>query len=58
MLKENERVRFINEEKDKQFGILYIFSIKGEYATIGKGDYTTLGQNMINVKLTEIKRIE
>jgi len=58
MLRENDRVRFVDEKMDKQFGVLIIFSIKGDIATIGKGDYASLGQNMMNVKLSEIKRAE
>lgn len=58
MITQNDRVRFIDEDKNKQFGVLLVFNIKGEYATIGKGDYTSLGQNLMTVKLTELKRAE
>jgi hypothetical protein len=58
MLREQDRVRFIDTEKDKQFGVLIIFNIKGDYATIGNGDYASLGQNLMTVKLTELKRAE
>ncbi len=58
MFKINDRVRFIDTEKDKQFGILIIFSIKGDIATLGSGDYATLGQNMRNAKLSELKKAE
>lgn len=56
MFKEQDRVRFIDPDKDKQFGVLIIFNIKGDIATLGSGDYTTLGQNMCNAKLSELKR--
>jgi hypothetical protein len=55
MFKEQDRVRFIDPDKDKQFGILIIFNITGDIATIGSGDYSTIGQNMCNSKLTELK---
>lgn len=58
MFKEQDRVRFIDKEKDKQFGVLIIFSIKGNIATLGNGAYETFGQNMCNAKLTELKRAE
>jgi len=58
MLKKGDRVRFIDAEKDKQFGVLIIFNIKDDIATLGSGDYATLGQNMCNAKLTELKRAE
>ena len=58
MFKVNDRVRFINSEKDKQFGVLIIFNIKGDIATLGSGDYATLGQNMCNAKLSELKKAE
>lgn len=58
MFKINDRVRFIDTEKDKQFGILIIFIIKGDIATLGSGDYATLGQNMCNAKLSELKKAE
>jgi len=58
MLRENDRVRFVDVKMDKQFGVLIIFNIKGGIATIGKSDYASLGQNMINVKLSEIKLAE
>jgi hypothetical protein len=51
-------VRFIDPDKDKQFGVLIIFNIKGDIATLGSGDYSTLGQNMCNAKLTELKYAE
>ena len=51
MFKEQDRVRFIDTEKDKQFGVLIIFNIKGDIATLGNGDYANLGQNMCNAKL-------
>ena len=50
MFKEQDRVRFIDTEKDKQFGVLIIFNIKGDIAT--------LGQSMCNAKLSELKRAE
>ena len=58
MFKEQDRVRFIDTEKDKQFGVLIIFNIKSDIATLGSGDYANLGQNMCNAKLTELKRAE
>jgi hypothetical protein len=58
MFQEQDRVRFKDKEKDKQYGILIILNIKGDIATLGSGDYATLGQNMCNAKLTEIKRAE
>jgi len=58
MFKEQDRVRFIYTEKDKQFGVLIIFNITGDIATLGSGDYASLGQNMCNAKLSELKRAE
>ena len=58
MIAQNDRVRFIDEEKDKQYGVLLVFNIKGDFATIGKGDYASLGQHLMTVKLTELKRAE
>jgi hypothetical protein len=58
MFKVNDRVRFIDTEKDKQFGVLIIFNIKGDIATLGSVDYASLGQNMCNAKLTELKKAE
>jgi len=58
MFNEQDRVRFIDTEKDKQFGVLIIFNITGDIATLGSGDYASLGQNMCNSKLSELKRAE
>jgi hypothetical protein len=58
MLKEQDRVRFIDSEKDKELGILIIFKIKGDIATLGNGEYETFGQKMCNVKLSELRRAE
>jgi len=58
MFKEQDRVRFIDKEKDKQYGVLIIFNIKGEIATLGSGDYSTFGQNLCNAKLSELKLAE
>ena len=51
-----DRVRFINDEKNTEYGVLIVFNIKGEYATIGSGAYETLGQNLMTIPLTEIKK--
>lgn len=58
MIQKNDRVRFINKEKDDQYGVLLVFETKGEYATIGKGDYASLGQNLMTVKQSELKKEE
>ena len=58
MLRENDKVRFVDKRKDKKFGVLTIFIISGDIATIGNGDYATLGQNIMSVNLNEIKRAE
>lgn len=58
MLQVNDRVRFIDSEKDKQFGIIVIFNITGDIATCFSGDYATLGQNKCNAKLSELKKAE
>lgn len=58
MIKENDRIRFIDQEMHRQYGVLLVFSIKGENATVGKGDYASLGQNIMTVKLAEIKLAE
>lgn len=58
MITKNDRVRFIDEEKNNQFGVLTVFEIKGEYATIAKGDYESFGQDLMNVKFTELKLAE
>lgn len=58
MIAQNDRVRFIDEDKNKQFGVLLVFNIKGDYATIGKGDFASLGQDLMTVKLIELKRAE
>jgi hypothetical protein len=58
MIKENDRIRFIDEEMHEQYGVLLVFSIKGEFATVGKADYASFGQNIMTVKLAEIKSAE
>lgn len=58
MFKEQDRVRFIDAEKDEQFGVLIIFNITGDIATLASGDYATLGQNRCNAKLSELKPAE
>lgn len=58
MFKQGDRVRFINPNQDNKYGVLIIFNIKGDIATLGSGDYSTLGQNMCNAKLTELKHAE
>lgn len=58
MLEKNDRVRFVDEKKNNQFGVLIIFRIEGDIATIGSGDYYSLGQNLMSVNLSEIKREE
>ncbi|MGC4103633.1 hypothetical protein [Ferruginibacter sp.] len=58
MLKQNDRVRFKDAEKDSQYGVLVIFSIKGQYATIGNGSYEAMSQNMMTVLLAELKPAE
>lgn len=55
MIRKNDRVKFIDETKEEQYGILLVFEIKGEYALIGKGDFKSLGQNLMTVKLNELK---
>jgi hypothetical protein len=49
-------VRFIDDEKNTEYGVLIVFNIKGEYAIIGSGAYETLGQNLMTILLTEIKK--
>lgn len=58
MLNEQDRVRFIDLDKDKEFGVLIIFKIKDDIATLGNGEYETFGQKMCNAKLSELKRAE
>ena len=58
MFQLNDRVRFIDEEKNKQYGIFLVFAIKGNYVTIGKGDYTSLGQDLITVEKIEIEIVK
>ena len=58
MIRENNRVRFIDKEKDKIYGILSVFSINGEFVTIGKGDYTSLGKDLMSVNITDLKLAE
>lgn len=58
MIKENERVRFKDKEKDKIYDVLIILNIKGDIATLGRGEYATLGQNICNAKLSELKLAE
>lgn len=58
MLKKQDRVRFIDKEKDKQYGVLIIFNIKGDTAMLGSGDYASFGDKLCNAKLSELKKAE
>ena len=58
MLKAQDRVRFIDAQKDIQFGVLIIFEIIGDIAFLGSGDYENLGQSICNAKLVELKPVE
>ena len=57
-MKKNDRVRFIDEKKHKQYGILQVFEIKGEFVLLTTGDYMNIGQPPITVNLAEIKEID
>lgn len=58
MIAKNDRVRFIDEGKDKKFGVLIVLNINVEYVTISIGDYALLGKDLMTVKLTDLKRAE
>ena len=57
MLK-HDRVRFVDEEKNKQNGVLIVLEIKSDYAVVMTGDYSSFGQPPMTVKLSELKRAE
>jgi len=57
MIKIDDRVRFIDEKKHEQFGILSVSEIKGDYAILVKYDYNLLGQPPMPVKFEEIKLV-
>jgi hypothetical protein len=57
MFQEQDRVRFIDAEKDKQFGVLIIQNIKGQTVTFIIGD-PYLAQGMDNADISELKRAE
>lgn len=58
MLKVNDRVHFKDREMNETYGILIILDIKGEIATLTKGDYSNFGSHNCNAKLTEIEKSE
>jgi len=58
MLKETDRVRFIDERKDKLYGVLIILNIKNDIATLTSGDYATFGQSTLNAKISELKKAD
>jgi hypothetical protein len=58
MIQKNDRVKFIDKTKEEKYGVLLVFEVKGEYAFIGKGDFKSLGQNLMTVKLNELKKAE
>ncbi|HPD59975.1 MAG TPA: hypothetical protein PLL29_08185 [Paludibacteraceae bacterium] len=57
MFKEQDRVRFIDAEKDKQFGVLTIQNIKGRTVTFIIGD-PYLAQGIDNADISELKLAE
>jgi hypothetical protein len=57
MLKEQDRVRFIDVEKDKQFGVLTIQNITGRTVTFIIGD-PYLPQGIANADISELKLAE
>lgn len=55
MLVVNDRVRLIDENLDKQYGIMSILSIKNGYATCANLDYAKFGQIIGTFLLTDLK---
>jgi len=43
MFQKGDRVRHINEQIDKQYGIMEVWEIKNGYATCRYGDYSSYG---------------
>jgi len=56
--KEKDRIRFIDSEKNKEFGVLVILSIKHETITVASLNYEDLGKKPMNVKENEIQLAE
>ncbi len=58
MLKIGDRVRFIDSEKDKQYGVLVVINVKGQFVTCGNGDGRTYGAGLCTVHMNELKKSE
>jgi len=58
MIRKNDRIRFIDEEKHKLHGILLVLEIKGYFALVTSGNYESFGQSPMTVPLSEIKLSE
>ena len=56
MFQKGDRVRHINEQIDKQYGIMEVWDIKNGYATCRYGDYSSLG--VVTFSMTELKRAD
>ncbi len=56
MIRPNDRVRFVDNEKDKKYGVLTVFSVKNGFALVAKGDYANLGDHKMTVELVELKK--
>ncbi|HRP53685.1 MAG TPA: hypothetical protein PLI97_09280 [Fluviicola sp.] len=54
MIKENSKVRFIDDVKHEKYGILLVFNLKNGFATIGKGDFESYGQHLMTVPINEL----
>ena len=56
MFREKDRVRFIDVVKNDHFGVLIIYTIKGDTAVLVYGDFS--GQIICNAQLSELKYAE
>ena len=53
MFQKEDRVRHINDQTDKQYGVMEIWEIKNNFAVCRYGDYYNL--SMVTFPLTELK---
>lgn len=53
MITKNSRVRHINPETDRVYGVMEVWEIKNGYATCRYGDFSNLG--VVTFPLSELK---
>ncbi|MDB5228280.1 MAG: hypothetical protein JWN78_2473 [Bacteroidota bacterium] len=56
MIHVNNRVRHIDKELDKLYGILQVWELKGEYATCRYGDFHNF--NIVTLNVSDIKKVD